>query len=47
MKAKCIFCKVEIEGYGNNAEPVRKGKCCDDCNLKIIIPVRLNELQNL
>lgn len=22
---KCCFCKKEIKGYGNNAEPLKKG----------------------
>jgi hypothetical protein len=44
---KCCLCKkeipVEANGYaeGHNAEPLRKGRCCNECNLAIIIPLRL------
>ena len=26
---------------GNNAEPVNNGRCCDACDAKIVIPMRL------
>ena len=29
---------------GNNAQPVNDGRCCDDCNLKVVIPARLEIL---
>lgn len=38
----CCICGETIEGYGNNAEPYAKGKCCDACNIKFVIPARLN-----
>ena len=34
---KCIICKKIYKGFGNNAEPLKKGYCCDDCNSKVII----------
>ncbi len=37
---KCVICKKEYDGYGNNAEPVKKGLCCDDCNENVVIPKR-------
>ena len=44
-KIKCVFCKLEIKGYGNNPSPIReRGRCCDDCNLKMVIPIRLRGL---
>ena len=42
---KCCFCKKEIKGYGNNAEPIRKGECCDECNRKFVIPTRLASMK--
>ena len=33
---KCCLCKKELKGYGNNAEPLKNGVCCDDCNIKVI-----------
>lgn len=41
---KCVICKKPIEGYGNNAEPVRPGRCCDECNWKVVLPLRLAEM---
>ena len=32
----CCMCKKEFEGFGNNAEPLMKGICCDDCNISVI-----------
>ena len=42
-KESCIICGEEFEGYGNNPAPVSKeGRCCDACNLKFVIPARLD-----
>lgn len=38
---KCVICGKEYTGYGNNAEPVSKGRCCDKCNEEQVIPARL------
>jgi hypothetical protein len=38
----CCFCKKKYQGYGNNPQPVKKkGRCCNRCNLDIIIPARV------
>ena len=39
---ECCFepCESRFK-YGNNAQPVCKGKCCDDCNSTKVIPARL------
>lgn len=37
MKKICVLCKKEFHGYGNNAEPLAKGECCDACNLKVVM----------
>ena len=26
---------------GNNAQPVKDGRCCDKCNKEIVIPTRI------
>lgn len=36
----CSICGEEYFGYGNNAQPVNDGRCCDECNLNIVIPAR-------
>ena len=34
---KCCLCGDEIEGYGNNPEPLTdEGRCCDECNQNVI-----------
>lgn len=40
----CCICKEKINGYGNNPEPymsAKKGRCCDACNMKFVVPSRL------
>lgn len=44
-RPKCCICGEEFEGYGNNAEPVKEGTCCDSCNYAVVIPARLNDLR--
>jgi hypothetical protein len=38
---KCCLCGGKIDGYGNNAEPLQKGQCCDECNKVKVIPHRM------
>nr|DAZ27140.1 MAG TPA: zinc-ribbon domain protein [Caudoviricetes sp.] len=40
-KHVCSICGKEFNGFGNNAEPVNDGLCCDKCNDDIVIPRRL------
>ena len=44
---KCCICNNEIEGYPNNAEPIKSGQCCTNCNLEIVIPNRLKHMNAL
>lgn len=41
----CCLCKKKIEGHGNNADPLVEGRCCDDCNTKVI-KERIRRLKN-
>lgn len=46
---KCCICGKEIESRygwdkGNNAEPVKKGRCCDVCDRTVVIPARIREM---
>ena len=43
---RCVLCKGKISGYGNNAFPLASGKCCDDCNLKVIAKRMSDILKN-
>ena len=46
LKYTCCFCGRPFYGYGNNAEPVIKnGVCCDECNMKKVIPARIKQLK--
>jgi hypothetical protein len=38
---KCCICGKEIEGHGNNPFPVAGKQCCDECNIKVVLPYRL------
>ena len=41
----CSICKNEIyTEHGHNAEPVNNGRCCDMCNQKIVIPIRIKQM---
>ena len=37
----CGICGEDIIGYGNNADPIKCGLVCDDCNIDYVIPVRV------
>lgn len=41
---KCSICGKIYEGHGNNASPVNDGRCCDECNDKVVLPRRLADL---
>lgn len=49
---KCSICNSEIEkqldengkvfwDQGNNAEPINDGRCCDNCNMTVVLKARL------
>ncbi len=53
---KCVICGGDIKAKktpdgkvrfsnGNNAEPVKAGRCCDACNEARVIPARLRLLK--
>ena len=41
----CSICQREYTGYGNNAHPVNDGRCCDDCNVRTVIPARIKSMR--
>ena len=54
---ECIICNGEIEQKkltdgtvywegGNNAEPIKEGRCCDTCNLTVVVPTRVHFASN-
>jgi len=42
----CVICGSRQEGYSNNAQPIMRGKCCDECNETKVIPARLKEIRS-
>lgn len=42
---KCVLCGELIEDYGNNAEPLAEGLCCNLCNEIKVIPARVKQAQ--
>ncbi len=38
---KCCICGKDIKGYGNNPFPIAGKICCDECNVKVVLPYRL------
>lgn len=41
MEKRCCICGKDFIGYGNNANPIKNGICCDSCNNRFVIPVRI------
>ena len=37
----CSICGTTYGHWGNNAQPVNDGRCCDQCNSQYVIPARL------
>jgi len=33
---ECCLCGESLMGFGNNAQPLKEGKCCDSCNIQVI-----------
>ena len=40
---RCCICGELFSEYGNNPDPLGsiEDKCCDDCNSRFVVPVRL------
>lgn len=43
---KCVICGKVFTGWGNNPEPVKhKGRCCDECNINVVVPMRIRLME--
>src|SRR5215831_21211150 len=40
----CSICGGPIVGFGNNAQPVNDGLCCDRCNERVVLPALLERI---
>ena len=38
---RCVLCRINGIGYGHNAQPLSRGRCCDSCNRLRVIPYRI------
>ena len=49
-KKICCICGKEFDGYGNNPWPYETKTdyelCCDECNYKVVIPKRIEQLSS-
>ena len=43
METKCSICGQKLDGFGNNAWPVNEGRCCDECDAAVVIPMRIRQ----
>ena len=41
---KCSICQDNFSGFGNNPQPVKEGRCCDECNDNVVIPTRMKDI---
>ena len=42
----CSICFKKYTHWGNNAWPVNNGRCCDECNMNIVVPARIQKMIN-
>ena len=40
---KCCLCGKEYNHFGNNTLPIKDGRCCDECDLRFVVPIRIIE----
>jgi hypothetical protein len=41
------MCDNKFDGYGNNAEPLKAGICCDCCNTEVIMARVMGTLKTI
>lgn len=41
----CSICGKPYTNWGNNAQPVNNGRCCDTCNYMKVIPARIDQMR--
>ena len=40
----CCLCHKKYTGFGNNAQPLATGLCCDACNFRRVLPARISQI---
>ena len=45
---ECSICGEETitDWIGHNAQPVNNGRCCNTCNMTVVIPARIKEMND-
>jgi hypothetical protein len=57
-RLKCCICKKDVEqkytpegvmywDQGENAEPYAVGRCCEECNMTKVLPMRMQRIGRL
>ena len=42
----CVLCNEPLgDPYGNNAEPAATGRCCNECNMMTVVPLRILQMR--
>ena len=41
----CSICGTPFTEWGNNAQPVNTGRCCNLCNDTVVIPARIRAMR--
>ena len=42
----CSICHQRYEGSGHIAAPVKGGRCCNRCNDRYVIPLKIKKMRN-
>jgi len=40
----CLICSGAIVGFGNDAQPITDGRCCDRCHAERAVPERVRRM---
>ena len=43
----CSICGGAIVGFGNDAQPISDGRCCDRCHAERVVPERVRRMLQL
>jgi len=41
----CSICQRKFAEFGNSAQPVNDGRCCNRCNDVVVIPARIRAMR--
>jgi hypothetical protein len=41
----CSICYEPFDEFGHDAQPVKKGRCCNACNDRKVIPAKIAQMR--